>query len=555
MILETDNYRINIDKRNSNLSEITNSEIVENLIKNRNISDENIKNFLSDSDLDTINPYEFSDMEDAVKILVSFIKSKKKIGIYGDFDADGLTGTAILIETIESLGAIPKPFIPNRENEGHGISEKGINSLIDFGCELIITVDTGTNSFDLIEKAMNSNKIEFIITDHHIPEKETYNYPVLNPALNKNLTEYSGAGVAWILAKALFDYFKVPMKEGLTSLATIGTVADVAPLLKNNRTIVKKGLLEISKTNNYAIKALNNISGKKFFYEPPEADYISFSMAPRINTPGRIEDPYTSLKLLTAKNSKNAHNLSSKIEQMNNKRKSLSLELWNKIQDQIITQKSNPLIFIDCTNYPLGLLGPLAGRLVENLSKPVFCFAEKENVYKFSSRSNESYNLFDSLSKLEKYFINFGGHALAAGFSIKSSDYNSFSDEMIKLSKLETKKSKKNYEVDLEVNIDIINYELWDEIKTLSPFGEKNPDPLFYSTNVSTEKIRAIGANKNHISGKIINSKNSFDFIGFNIPYLEEFSKNNVNIIYKLRTDFWNGKKQKKIHILEIDPC
>jgi len=555
MILETDNYRINIEKRNSNLSEISNSEIVENLIKNRNISDENIKNFLSDSDLDTINPYEFSDMEDAVKILVSFIKSKKKIGIYGDFDADGLTGTAILIETIESLGAIPKPFIPNRENEGHGISEKGINSLIDFGCELIITVDTGTNSFDLIEKAMNSNKIEFIITDHHIPEKETYNYPVLNPALNKNLTEYSGAGVAWILAKALFDYFKVPMKEGLTSLATIGTVADVAPLLKNNRTIVKKGLLEISKTNNYAIKALNNISGKKFFYEPPEADYISFSMAPRINTPGRIEDPYTSLKLLTAKNSKNAHNLSSKIEQMNNKRKSLSLELWNKIQDQIITQKSNPLIFIDCTNYPLGLLGPLAGRLVENLSKPVFCFAEKENVYKFSSRSNESYNLFDSLSKLEKYFINFGGHALAAGFSIKSSDYNSFSDEMIKLSKLETKKSKKNYEVDLEVNIDIINYELWDEIKTLSPFGEKNPDPLFYSTNVSTEKIRAIGANKNHISGKIINSKNSFDFIGFNIPYLEEFSKNNVNIIYKLRTDFWNGKKQKKIHILEIDPC
>ncbi len=555
MILETDNYRINIEKRNSNLSEISNSEIVENLIKNRNISDENIKNFLSDSDLDTINPYEFSDMEDAVKILVSFIKSKKKIGIYGDFDADGLTGTAILIETIESLGAIPKPFIPNRENEGHGISEKGINSLIDFGCELIITVDTGTNSFDLIEKAMNSNKIEFIITDHHIPEKETYNYPVLNPALNKNLTEYSGAGVAWILAKALFDYFKVPMKEGLTSLATIGTVADVAPLLKNNRTIVKKGLLEISKTNNYAIKALNNISGKKFFYEPPEADYISFSMAPRINTPGRIEDPYTSLKLLTAKNSKNAHNLSSKIEQMNNKRKSLSLELWNKIQDQIITQKTNPLIFIDCTNYPLGLLGPLAGRLVENLSKPVFCFAEKENVYKFSSRSNESYNLFDSLSKLEKYFINFGGHALAAGFSIKSSDYNSFSDEMIKLSKLETKKSKKNYEVDLEVNIDIINYELWDEIKTLSPFGEKNPDPLFYSTNVSTEKIRAIGANKNHISGKIINSKNSFDFIGFNIPYLEEFSKNNVNIIYKLRTDFWNGKKQKKIHILEIDPC
>ncbi len=553
MILETDNYRIIIDKKNSNLSKINNSDILENLINNRNIPKENINHFLSDPNLDSIDPYEFNDMKDSVKTIADFINKKKKIGIYGDFDADGLTGTAILIETIESLGAIAKPFIPHRENEGHGISEAGINSLIEFGCELIITVDTGTNSYELIDKTMEVNKVKFIITDHHIPEKEDYNYPILNPVLNKNITEYSGAGVAWILSKALFDYFEIPMKEGITSLATIGTVADVAPLLKNNRTIVKNGLLEISKTNNFAIKALNNISGKKFFYEAPEADYISFSMAPRINTPGRIEDPYTSLRLLTAKNAKNAHNLSIKIEQMNNKRKSLSLELWEKIQDQLIIQKSNPLIFLDCTNYPLGLLGPLAGRLVENLSKPVFCFAEKDNLYKFSSRSNESYNLFDSLSKLDKYFVNFGGHALAAGFSINSSDYKSFYEEMIKSSNLEIQKSKKNYEVDMEFDIDSLNYNLWDDIKILSPFGEKNPDPVFYSKKVSTEKIKAIGRDKNHISGKILNSKNSFDFIGFNIPYLQSLSIGKVNIVYKLRTDFWNGKKQKKIHILEID--
>mgnify|MGYP001226301749 FL=1 len=553
MILETDNYRIIIDKKNSNLSKINNSDILENLINNRNIPKENINHFLSDPNLDSIDPYEFNDMKDSVKTIADFINKKKKIGIYGDFDADGLTGTAILIETIESLGAIAKPFIPYRENEGHGISEAGINSLIEFGCELIITVDTGTNSYELIDKTMEVNKVKFIITDHHIPEKENYNYPILNPVLNKNITEYSGAGVAWILSKALFDYFEIPMKEGITSLATIGTVADVAPLLKNNRTIVKNGLLEISKTNNFAIKALNNISGKKFFYEAPEADYISFSMAPRINTPGRIEDPYTSLRLLTAKNAKNAHNLSIKIEQMNNKRKSLSLELWEEIQDQLIIQKSNPLIFLDCTNYPLGLLGPLAGRLVENLSKPVFCFAEKDNLYKFSSRSNESYNLFDSLSKLDKYFVNFGGHALAAGFSINSSDYKSFYEEMIKSSNLEIQKSKKNYEVDMEFDIESLNYNLWDDIKILSPFGEKNPDPVFYSKKVSTEKIKAIGRDKNHISGKILNSKNSFDFIGFNIPYLQSLSIGKVNIVYKLRTDFWNGKKQKKIHILEID--
>ena len=553
MILETDNYRILIEKKNINLPKITNSEILENLLDNRNIKNENNNDFLTDLDLDSINPYEFSDMKDAVDTISNFIKLKKNIGIYGDFDADGLTGTAILMETIEYLGSTAKPFIPHRENDGHGISEKGINTLIELGCELIITVDTGTNSYPLIEETIKENKVDFIITDHHIPEKEKFNYPILNPVLNAGMTEYSGAGVAWILSKALFDYFDIPMKEGITSLATIGTVADVAPLLKNNRTIVKKGLLEISKTNNYAIKALNNISGKKFFYETPETEYISFFMAPRINTPGRIEDPYTSLKLLTAKNAKNAHNLSVKIEQMNNKRKSLSLELWENIQDQIDFQKNKPLIFIDCTNYPLGLLGPLAGRLVENLSKPIFCFAKKENVYKFSCRSNDSYDLFDSLSKLENYFVNFGGHALAAGFSIKCTDYESFYQDMLESSDLKLKKSKKNYEVDMELDFDSFNYNLWDDIKILSPFGEKNPDPVFYSTNVSIEKVKAIGSNKNHISGKILNSYNTFDFIGFNIPNIESLSKGKANLIFKLRTDFWNGKKQKKIQILEIE--
>jgi single-stranded-DNA-specific exonuclease len=553
MNLETENYRITIDKKNLNLSDLSNSEILESLLYNRKIKKTDSKKFLESSNIESINPYEFSDMEESVKIISKYIMSKKTIGIYGDFDADGLTGTAILMETIETLGAFPKPFIPHRENEGHGISEKGLKSLIDLGCELIITVDTGTNAYNVIDKIIKNNEVKFIITDHHIPDKEKFNYPILNPVLNKGITEYSGAGVAWILSKALFDFFNKPMKEGITSLATIGTIADVAPLLQNNRIIVKKGLTEISQTNNFAIKALNNISGKKFFYESPEAEYISFSMAPRINTPGRIEDPYTSLKLLTAKNAKDAHNLSQKIEQMNNKRKSLSLELWEKVQEDIEKQINKPLIFLNCTNYPLGLLGPLAGRLVENLSKPVFCFAEKDGLYKFSSRSNESYDLFNSLSKLEKYFVNFGGHALAAGFAIKSSDYKFFYEEISKLNAFEIQKSKKSYEVDIEFDIENLNYDLWDDIKILSPFGEKNPDPLFYAKNVFVEKIRSIGANKNHISGKISNSQDSFDFIGFNILDKENLSQGKVNLIFKLRNDFWNGKKQKKIQILEID--
>ena len=552
MIYENENYNIIIDDNNIDPSNLSNPKILKIILHNRNVSDDKVSDFLHNCNIDKINPYEFPDMEKSIEIISDFINQGKKIGVYGDFDADGLTGTAILIETIENLGGVAKPFIPHREEEGHGISKNGLMSLIDFGCELIITVDTGTNSFDLIEKIIDEKKINFIITDHHIPEKNSFSYPILNPVLDKNITDYSGAGVAWILAKAIYQHFDKPMKEGLTSLATIGTVADVAPLLKNNRIIVKNGLVEISKSKNFAISALNNISGKKFFFEPPETEYISFSLAPRINTPGRISDAYTSLNLLTAKTSKIAHNISQKIEQMNNKRKSLSLELWEKKQEEIESQKNLPIIFLDCSGYPLGLLGPLAGRLVDDLSKPVFCFAKKENLYKFSSRSNESYNLFNSLSKLEKYFINFGGHSLAAGFSIKSNDYKDFYKEIIEAHEFKFQKSKKNYNVDLEIKINYLNYSLWDELKKLSPFGEKNPEPIFFSKNIKLDSIRSIGSNKNHISGKLSNKQGCFDFIGFNIKNQNKFSNSKVNILFKLRTDYWNGKKQKKIQIIEI---
>ena len=552
MFYENENFKISIDDRNIEPSGLSNEKILKIILQNRNISDDEVSNFLQNYNINSIDPFEFPDMEKSIEIISKFITQGKKIGVYGDFDADGLTGTAILIETIDNLGGIAKPFIPHREDEGHGISKNGLMSLIDFGCELIITVDTGTNSFDLIEEIINEKNINFIITDHHIPEKKSFSYPILNPVLDENITDYSGAGVAWILSKAIYQHFEKPMKEGLTSLATIGTVADVAPLQKNNRIIVKNGLIEIAKSQNFAINALNNISGKKFFFEPPEAEYISFSLAPRINTPGRISDAYTSLNLLTAKNSKIAHNISQKVEQMNDKRKSLSLELWEKKQEEIKSQINLPIIFLDCTGYPLGLLGPLAGRLVDDLSKPVFCYANKDNVYKFSSRSNESYDLFNSLSKLERYFINFGGHSLAAGFSIKSDDYNEFYKEIIEAHEFKFQKSRKNYNADLEININHLNYNLWDELKKLSPFGEKNPEPIFYTKNITLDNIRSIGSDKNHISGKLSNNHETFDFIGFNIMKQTTFSNKKVSILYKLRTDFWNGKKQKKIQILEI---
>ena len=553
MIVKVENNKLIFDEKDNIKTTFSNENIIKILLENRFINDENKKQFLESFDIDDINPYEFIQMEESVELISKKIKTKSKIGIYGDFDADGLTGTAILLETLRTLGADPKPFIPHRENEGHGISEKGLNTLVDIGCELIITVDTGTNSDQIIEKIINEKNIDFVITDHHIPEKSTYKYPIINPVFENIRTNYSGAGVAWLLSKALFDKFEIPMKDGITSLATIGTIADVAPLLENNRIIVKNGLKEISETDNFGICALNILVGNKFFYEPPESEYISFSLAPRINTPGRIDDAYLALNLLTSQNSKSAHNISQKIEVMNDKRKSLSQELWNEIQDQISFQYTQPIIILNCSGYPLGLLGPLAGRLVDQLSKPILCFAEKDDLYKFSSRSYDGYHLFDNLSKLQSYFINFGGHASAAGFSIRSKDFDSFKKDLLSLdSKNKSKKSEKKYTVDLELPITNLNFQLWNEIKKLSPFGEKNPVPVFFARNASLEKFRRIGKDKNHMSGQINNDNNTFDFIYFNCGE-KRILKGKINFLYQLRTDYWNGKIQKKIQILEME--
>ena len=176
MFYENENFKISIDDRNVEPSGLSNEKILKIILQNRNISDDEVNNFLQNYNINSIDPFEFPDMEKSIEIISKFITQGKKIGVYGDFDADGLTGTAILIETIDNLGGIAKPFIPHREDEGHGISKNGLMSLIDFGCELIITVDTGTNSFDLIEEIINEKNINFIITDHHIPEKSTYKY-------------------------------------------------------------------------------------------------------------------------------------------------------------------------------------------------------------------------------------------------------------------------------------------------------------------------------------------------------------------------------------------
>ena len=555
MISPKKKYRVILKDENKldQNSSYSNREILEKILKNRSIDENSVDNFLENSDIDSVNPYELKDMDKVIKLLSDFIVSKKTIGIYGDFDADGLTGSAILIETFKDLGANPKPFIPHREDEGHGISKNGLKSLIDLGCELIITVDTGTNAQNLIKESVD-NKVKIIITDHHIPESNSMEYLTLNPMIQDNITEYSGAGVAWLLSKALYKHFKKPIKDGITSLAAIGTVADVAPLTNSNRIIVKSGLKEISETKHFGINALNKISNKRFFHETPESEYISFYLAPRINTPGRIGDAYIALNLLTAQNEKEANNLSENIEKLNFKRRELSQMLWDKIQSEIEKQNSESLIRVDCTGYPLGLLGPLAGRLVESLSKPVFCFLEKDNILRFSSRSTENFNLFENLKSFDKYFLNFGGHSKAAGFSIKKGDYNVLFDGLLNESFNNKKKQEsiKEYKIDIELSINQLNYNLWKDLKKLSPYGEKNPNPIFLCKNIELQNIKKIGKNKNHISGRLVSKNQYFDFIGFNNNFIPDYNKK-IDCIFQLRTDLWNGVIQKKLQLLEIE--
>ena len=499
---------------------------------------------------------EFKHMEIAIKRINLALVNNEKIGVFGDFDVDGLSGTAIIIRLIENFSGKIYPLIPKREQDGHGLTTKFVDAFNQLGVNLIITVDTGSTSIDEIAYA-NSLKIDTIVTDHHLnPGEQPNAHAIINPHENKEKkiqNDYSGSGVAYKLAEEFNKFKNIELPEYFTCLAALGTISDQVSLKSENRKIVSEGLKSLGKTNLPGIRELFNISRVNNNSVKINTEFISYYVAPRLNAPGRLGDSEPSLQLLISNDVRESKLLANRINLQNEERKNYSNQAWSLALPSIEEQKDDLILSVNLSNFPLGILGPIAGKICEFTSKPAIVYKIDSGLVKASCRSNEKYDLFQGLSHFSNIFDKFGGHKRAAGFTLKEELLDNFITEIKNnafLSGLSVESNKK-IKIDTEIDVGDLSPSLWKFIDTLEPFGVDNHEPIFLLKNVLPNDLQRVGKENNHIKINIDRNGGKINAIGFNLA--EKLSKPKlIDIIFTLKTNIWRERTNYQLNLIDI---
>jgi single-stranded-DNA-specific exonuclease len=532
------------------LSKTRNKEIVKILLANRGLkTKKQIENFLRPKKPDDLTfedvGLDLEQLKKAVRRIKKAIQKKEKIVIYGDFDTDGVCSTAILWEALHYLKAEVMPFIPKRE-EGYGLKVEKIEQMAKEGIKLIITVDQGIVAYPQVEKA-NKLGLDVIITDHHVlGGKKPKALAVVHT------TKLAGCGVAWFLAK----YLQAKTEEML-DLVTIGTITDMVPLTGANRSLVKFGLEKVQKTKRSGLQALFDFCGldkKKIgTYE------IGFIIGPRINAAGRMDDPIESLRLVCTKNELKAIGLAQKINQKNRERQILTektiihaREIWLK------EDKEDNLIFVGDESYQEGIVGLVAGRLSEEFYRPAVVLSLGKEFSKASARSIKEFNIIKALQSCGEILVSHGGHPRAAGFTVETTKISLLKEKLMKIAqnRLKNQNLLPSLKIDMELNLEEVNFDLYQQIAKLEPFGQDNPQPVFVSRQVNLIEARAVGNGQKHLKLRLASSLSRcfFEGIAFGLggllPQLTSLSK--IDIVYNLSLNEWNGQRQLQLKVKDI---
>ena len=530
------------------------------LLWNRGVrSDSDVAEYFSSGLEDFLDPGNLPDMDKAVDRIGRAIKNGETIGVFGDFDVDGLTGTAIVLRIIRSMGGQAIPYIPNRETDGHGLSIQATDSFSGAGVTLIVTVDTGSTAVEEIKYA-KSIGIDTVVTDHHLIEtKRPDAVAIVNPHLGESdsdqSVDYSGAGVAFKLAQALSRADGGDFPEYLLPLAALGTIADIVPLVSENRTLVREGLRMLGQTDLPGLRALLDISRSPGASGRPTAEFISFYFAPRLNAPGRMGDAEPSLQILSTDDESEARVLAERLDADNNKRRSLSEKTWEHALTQFDVESDDPIVAVNCDGFPMGLLGPLAGRLNELTGKPGIAYQLVDGFARASCRSNNVLDLHATLSTHADKFDRFGGHARAAGFSIKNELLPELLDDLRKHAAWGAlgARTLPVLNADAEVSLEDLTVSTWNFVASMEPFGEANREPVLVTYGAIPLDVRTVGVGGKHLKISFDVGGRRIDSIGFGLGD-RPLGSGAVDIIYQLRTEIWRGKTRHQLGIRDIRP-
>ena len=474
------------------------SEVILEVLKKRGI-DENYLEFMLNAKIEDIeDPFNLENVELAIDLIIKNISERKPILIHGDYDADGITSLALLYRALEKIYDKNKiiPYIPDRFKEGYGFSENSIKVAKESNSKLIITVDCGITGIKEVKKAIDEN-INVIITDHHepldtLPKASAIIHPKISPKYNfKHLT---GVGVTFKLIMALFKKLNINTNKLLwdLDLVSIGTIADMGELTYENRILVKYGLIVLEKSKKAGIKAIKHISGIK---EKVSPWHISFIIAPRINAAGRMSNPIRSFELLTSKSGKEALEISKILNELNIKRQYEERKIIESVDIQIREKLNNYVLVLSDWGWHEGVIGIIASKICEKFNRPTIIISKLGEFSKGSCRSIEGFHIQKALKELSYLLEDFGGHSMAAGFTIRTENIELFEREIEKIARRELKdyQLKKVFNYEAELKPSDINRQFVIDYAKLSPFGIGNEHFTFLHRNlkiISIEKYK-----------------------------------------------------------------
>lgn len=502
-------------------------------------AEEEIQAYLNPDLQQLHDPFLLHDMEKAVQRILTAIENGQNILIYGDYDADGMTASSVMKSALDELGAEVQVYLPNRFTDGYGPNLDVYKYFIqNEDIDLIITVDNGVAGHEAIAYAQSQN-VDVIVTDHHsmpevLPEAFAIVHPE-HPESNYPFKYLAGVGVAFKVATALLDYIPSDMLD----LVAIGTIADMVSLTDENRILVSHGLKVLANTERAGLMELMRLSGTDF--EKVNEETIGFQIAPRLNALGRLDDPNPAIELLTGWDEEVAAEIAQMIDEKNSERKVIVENIFNQALTMITDE---PVQILYHKDWHKGVLGIVAGRLLEQFHKPIIMLAEEEGVLRGSARSIENFNIFEALNEHRELFMAFGGHKQAAGMTFALENVEAIKQVMLDFIQENDidMSEKSSLEVQGSLQFDEISLETIRSLEKLSPYGMDNPKPHFLLTDYQVEQARSMGKDNSHLKLKLVQNGQALDavYFGHGAESLE-FEQSDTELVGTLSSNTWNG--------------
>ena len=525
-------------------------------------SRETLKFFLEPPHRLPHDPLRLPGMDRAIRRLYQAVSRKETVGVFGDFDVDGVTGTAIIAEGLASLDVPVVPYLPHRIGEGHGLSSAAIQHLVEQGVTLLVTVDCGVGAVAEVSEAQRLGA-DVIITDHHLPQDSLPEAEaVVNPKLpgsNYPFPELCGAGLAFKLIQGLYQYYGQPSDPSLLELAALATIADLVPMVDENRYLVKEGLRVMARTERPGLQAL--FRRARVDRESLNAQTVAFQISPRLNSAGRMSHALESYRLLTTKSMEEAESLAERLEDLNRQRRDISEQAIAAALEQVhsrsVAGDLPPILMVwdDCITP--GVAGLVAGRLVDLYHRPSVALAADGDHLVASARGIPEFNLVDAFSACHGHLVRYGGHAQAAGFTVARDNLPELVEDLTAFArnKLGFLDLSPTLTIDAVVELDDLTNDLFQWLQDLEPCGPANPTPVFLTQGVPVSEVHYMGRSKQHLRLAVGNGNDRWTALAFNQADRWNGDTPRLDLVYSITADSWRGPEALALRVLDFRPA